>query len=89
MYTQNSLRTSPGRGIPGHAPGARPGDGTMPASGGRLNFKTHRPTGTNPKNLRVVTSKERTDASDGLANYPSRIEGVARRLSGKFDGKFY
>ena len=61
----------------------------MRASGGRLNFKTRRPTGVNPKKLRVITSKERTDASDGLANYPSRIEEVARRLNGKFDRKFY
>ena len=89
MYTQNSLRTSPGRGIPGHVPRARPGDGAMRASGGRLNFKTRRPTGINPKKLRVITSKERTDASNGLANYPSSIEGVARRLNGKFDGSFY
>ena len=89
MYAQNSLRTSPGRGIPGHVPGARTRDGAMRASGGRLNFKTRRPTGINPKKLRVITSKERTDASDGLANYPSRIEGVARSLNGKFDGKFY
>ena len=69
--------------------GARPGDGAMRASGGRLNSKTRRPTGINPKKLRVITSKERTDATDGLANYPSRIDGVARRLNGKFDGKFY
>ena len=89
MYTQNSLRTSPGRGIPGHVPGARPRDGAMQVSDGQLNFKTRRPTGINSKKLRVITSKERTDASDGLANYPSRIEGVARRLIGKFDGKFY
>ena len=89
MYTQNSLRTSPGRGIPGHAPGARPGDGAMRASGGRLNFKTRRSTEINPKKLRVVILKERTVASNGPANYPSRIEGVARWLSGKFDRKCY
>ena len=76
MYTQNRLRTSPGRGIPRHVPGARSGDEAMRASGGRLNFKTRRPTGINPKKLRVITLKERTDASDGVANYPSRIEGV-------------
>ena len=56
----------------------------MRASGGRLNFKTRRSTGTNPKKLRIVTSKERTVTSDGLVNYPSRIEGVARRVNGKF-----
>ena len=89
MYTQNSLRTSLGYRILGHTPGARSGDGAMRTSGGRLNFKTRRPTEINPKKLRVITSKERTDASDGLANYPSRIEGVARHLNGKFDGKFY
>ena len=89
MYIENSLRTSPGCRISGHVPGASPGDGAMPASGGRLNFKTRRPTGTNPRKLRVTTSKERTDASDGLANYPSKIEGVAQRLNGKFDRKFY
>ena len=89
IYTQNSLRISSGRGISEHVPGARPEDGAVRASGGRLNFKTRRPTGINPKKLRVITSKERTDASDGLANYPSRIEGVARRPNGKFDGKFY
>ena len=61
----------------------------MRASDGRLNFKTRRSTGINPKKLRVITSKERTDASDGLANYPSRIEGVGRRFNGRFDGKFY
>ena len=27
--------------------------------------------------------------STGLTNYPSRIEGVARRLNGKFDRKCY
>ena len=73
--------------------GARPWswtwDGAMRASGGRLNYKTRRPIGINPKKLLVITSKERADSSDGLANYPSRIEGVARRLNGKFDGKFY
>ena len=89
MYTQNSLRTSPERGIPGYVSRATPRDGAMRASGGRLNFKTRRPTGTNPKQLRVVTSKERTVASDGPANYPSTIEGVARRFSGKFDRKCY
>ena len=89
MYTQNNLRTSPGRGISGHAPGTRPGNGAMRASDGWLNFKTRRLIEINSKKLRVLTSKERTDASDGLANYPSRIEGVARRLNGKFDGKFY
>ena len=89
MHIQNSLRTSPGYGISGHAPGARSRDGAMRASGGRLNFKIRRPTGTNPKKLRLVTSKERTVASDGPANYHSRIEGVARRLNGKFDRKCY
>ena len=89
MYTQNSLRISSERGIQGHAPGARSGDGAMRASGGRLNFKTLRPTGTNPKKLRVATSKEQTVASDGPTNYRSRIEGVARRLIGKFDRKCY
>ena len=89
MYTQNNLPTSPARGIPGHVPRARPGDGAMRASSGRLNFKTRRPTGINPKKLRVIISKERTDASDELANYPSRIERVARRFNGRFDGKFY
>ena len=73
--------------------GARPWSQTWGRSNvsvcGRLNFKTRRPTGINPKKLRVITSKERTDASDGLANYLSRIEGVARRLNGKFDGKLY
>ena len=89
MCTQNSLRTSSGREIPGHAPGARPGDRAIRASGSRLNFKTRRLTGTNPKKLRVVTPKERTVASDGLGNYSSRIEGVTRRLNGKFDRKCY
>ena len=89
MYTQNSLRTSSERGIRGHAPGARSGDRALRASGSRLNFKIRRPIGTNPKKLRVVTSKERTVASDGPASYPSRIEGVTRRLNGKFDGKCY
>ena len=89
MYTQNSLRTSPGCGIPGHALGAKPGDGAIRASGDRMNFKTRRPTGTNPNKLRVITSKERTDASDGSANYSSKIEGVTRHLSGKFDRKCY
>ena len=73
----------------GACPWSQTWDGAMRASGGRLNFKTRRPTGINPKKLRVITSKERTDASDGLANYPSRIEGVARSLNDKFDGKFY
>ena len=89
MYTQNSLRISPGYGIPGHTPGARSRDGAMRASGGRLNFKTRRPTGTNQKQLRVVTYKEWTVASDGSANYPSTIEGLVRLLSGKFDRKCY
>ena len=89
MYTQNRLRNSPGHGIPGYAPGARPGDGAMRARDDRLNFKTRRPTGTNSKKLQVVTSKEQTVTSDGPANYPSTIEGVARRFIGKFDGKFY
>ena len=89
VHTKQSSYLSPWRGIPGHVSGARPGDGAMRASGGRLNFKTRRPTGINPKKLRVITSKELTDASDGLANYSSRIEGVARRLIGKFDRKFY
>ena len=88
VHTKQS-RISPGRGIPEHVPGARPEDGAVRASGGRLNFKIRRPTGTNPKKLPVITSKERTDASDGLANYLSRIKGVGRRLNGKFDGKFY
>ena len=37
----------------------------------------------------MVTSKEKANASDGLDNYPSRIEGVARSLNSKFDGKLY
>ena len=89
MYTQNSLRAFLGCGIPGHAAGASSGDGAMRTSGGQLNFKTPRPTGTNPKKLWVVTSKEWIVASDGPANYPSRIEGVARRLNGKFDRTCY
>ena len=89
MYTQNSLHTSPRLGILGHAPGARPGDGAMRACDDRLNFKTRRPTGTNSKKLQVVTSKEQTVASDGPANYPSTIEGVARHFIGKFDRKCY
>ena len=56
---------------------------------GQLNFKARRPTGTDQKKLRVVTSKEQTVATDGPANGPSRIEGVMRRLSGKFDRKCY
>ena len=86
---QNSLRTSPGRGIPGHAPGARPGNGAMRVSGGRLKFKTRRPTGSNPRKLRIVTSREPTVASGGPVNYLSRIERVARHLNGKFDRKCY
>ena len=88
-YTQNNLRTSPESGIPGHTPGARSGDGAIRASGGRLKFKTHRLAGINLKNLRVAILKEKADATDGLSNYPSRIEGVARYLNGKFDRKCY
>ena len=75
--------------MPGHVPGVRLGDGAMRVPGDRLNFKTRRPTGINPKKLRVITSKEWTDARDGLANYASRIEGVTRCFNGKFDGKLY
>ena len=61
----------------------------MRASGGRLKFKTCRLVGINPKKLRLATSKEQTNASGGLANYSSRIDGVARCLNGKFDEKLY
>ena len=82
MYTPNRLRASPERGIPRHVPGTRPGEGAMRTSGGRPNLETHRPIGINPKKLRVLTSEEQNDSSDGLANYPSRDEGVARCLNG-------
>ena len=89
MCTQNSLRTSPGRAIPGHVPGARPKDEAMQASADRLNFKTHgRQPGSTRKKLRVATSKEKTDASDRLTNYSRRIDGMERCLNGKFHGKF-
>ena len=70
----------------GHVPGARPGDGAMRASGDRLQCKTRRPAGINPKKLLVATSKEQTDASDRLASYPSNFERVSQCLDGKFDG---
>ena len=61
----------------------------MRASAGRLKFKIWKPTEIEPKKLREATSKEQRAAPDGLSNYPSRIDGVARRLNGNFHGKFY
>ena len=52
-------------------------DGAMRTFGGRLNFKT----GTNTKKLRVVTSKERTVATDRSANYRSRIDDASMASS--------
>ena len=50
MNTTKNIRTSPGCGILGPVPGARPGDGAhMRAFGGRSNIGTRRSTGSTRK----------------------------------------
>ena len=61
----------------------------MRASGGRLNFKTHRPTGANRKKLRVVTSKERTGTSNGPPTILVGLRGWRDPSMASFTGKFY
>ena len=80
MYTQNSLRTSPARAILGHGTGATPPHGPMPPSADRLKFNTRTPTGINPNKV-TDNNIERADRchTDGLDNYPRRIDGVAHK----------
>ena len=59
LHTKQSSYVSRGRGIVGHGPGTRPEKRAMPPSGARLNFTIRRPTGINPKKLRITTSRER------------------------------
>src|ERR1700755_2529936 len=73
MCAQPVYRTSPGSGIPGHTPGARPGGGAMRASGGR-SFLPGRAVGLRP-NMRPGNSH-------GLATCAARDREDAQSLNG-------
>src|SRR5271155_2395050 len=80
LSTPKRCYTLPGPGIPGHVPGARPGDGARRASGGRP--FPRRPVGLSPKELRGPAPDHQEAASGKFATYPSRGEGEARCLIG-------